>query len=335
MSVPERGAARATLRDVAQLAGVSLATASKALNGRDQVHPDTRARVVRAAEQIAFTPNALARGLIGGQTGTVGLLAGDLDGRFSLPILMGAEDAFGAGRISVFLCDARGDAIREQYHLTALLGRQVDGLLVVGSSTNPRSSLGSLPVPVVYAYAPSDDPDDTSIVSDNVQGGAISAAHLTSMGRRRIAHLGGAADFTASSDRVRGIETELARHGLSLVGGPRYRDWTEQWGRDGTRRLLEEHPDIDGIICGNDQIARGSLEVLREEGREVPREIAVMGFDNWEVFTTGARPQLTSVDMNLEEIGRVAARRLFEEMGGAVSSGIECLPCRVVAREST
>ena len=166
----------ATLKDVAALAGVSVATASKALNGKDNVHPDTRRRIIEAAERISFTPNQLARAIVGKQTGTVGLLTHDLEGRFSLPILMGAEDAAGADQMSVFLCDARGDTIREQHHLKALLSRRVDGLIVVGGQTDARPSLGrTLPVPVVYAYAPSLDPADASVVPDNTHGGALAA----------------------------------------------------------------------------------------------------------------------------------------------------------------
>lgn len=163
---------RATLSDVARIAGVSVSTASKAINGKDEVAPATRQRVIEAAKKVSFTPNEMARSLLAGRTGTVGLLTSDLEGRFVLPVLMGAEDAFGAGQINVILCDARGDAIREQYHLKALLTRRVDGIIVVGRSTDPRSSLGqSLPVPVVYAYAPSDDPRDASLTPDNRQGG--------------------------------------------------------------------------------------------------------------------------------------------------------------------
>ncbi|WP_345069629.1 LacI family DNA-binding transcriptional regulator [Leifsonia kafniensis] len=326
-----------TLRDVAQLAGVSIATASKALNGRDHVHPETRTRVHEAARLISFTPNALAQGLIAGQTGTVGLITGDLDGRFSIPILMGAEDAFGTGKMSVFLCDARGDAIREQYHLQALLSRRVDGLIVVGSTTNPRPSLGSdLPIPVVYAYAPSLDASDISLVADNEQAGSDAAAHLVKRGRIRIAHITGDAGYLAATDRATGVEIELARSGLTLVGGEaRYGSWTEDWGRRATQQLLAEHPDVDAILCGSDQIARGALDILREAGKIVPDEIAVMGFDNWEIFTSGARPALTSVDMNLETLGRAAARRLFAAIDGDHSGGIQKLPCRVVVRETT
>ena len=326
-----------TLRDVARLAGVSIATASKALNGRDHIHPDTRIRVLDAARRISFTPNALARGLLAGQTGAVGLIMGDLDGRFSIPILMGAEDAFGTGKMSIFLCDARGDAIREQYHLQALLGRRVDGLIVVGSTTNPRPSLGAdLPVPVVYAYGPSTDPNDISLIPNNVQAGTDAAAHLIKRGRTRIAHITGDIRYTAAEDRARGIEAALALSGLELVGGEaHYGRWSEEWGRNATARLLMQHPDTDAILCGNDQIARGALDILRESGCDVPGRIAVMGFDNWEVFTSGARPHLTSVDMNLEMLGRAAAKRLFQAIDGDRAGRIEQLPCRVVARETT
>ena len=195
----------ATLKDVARLAGVSVSTASKALNGRKDVGEATRVRVLQAAEQLAFSPNALAKGLIAQRSGTVGLLTSDLEGRFSIPILMGAEDAFGSDMTSVFLCDARGDAIREQHHLRALLSRRVDGLIVVGARPDARSSLGQdLGVPVVYAYAPSDDPDDLSLVTDHYGGGELAVDHLLTCGRTRIGHISGDPSYGAARDRARG-----------------------------------------------------------------------------------------------------------------------------------
>ncbi|WP_329280137.1 LacI family DNA-binding transcriptional regulator [Streptomyces sp. NBC_01451] len=326
----------ATLSDVARLAGVSIATASKALNGRSQVRAETRQRVVDAAERLSFRPNQLARGLLAGRTGTVGLLTSDLEGRFSIPILMGAEDAFGAGEVAVFLCDARGDAIREQHHVRALLGRRVDGLIVVGSRTDPRPSLGrELPVPVVYAYAPSDDPADLSIVPDSVDAGRIAVTHLLACGRSRIAHITGDPGYLAARERAEGAMGALADAGLSPVEDPRFGAWSEGWGRAATALLLDRHPEVDGVLCGNDQIARGVMDVLRERGRRVPEDVSVMGFDDWHVLTSGARPPLTSVDLNLEEVGRAAAHALFSAIGGARRSGTEALPCRVVIRGST
>src|SRR5688572_30010302 len=288
------GSGRAsTLSDVARLAGVSIATASKAINGRDEVAPATRKRVLEAAEQLSFTPNSLARSLLAGRTGTVGLLTSDLEGRFSIPILMGAEDAFGAGRVAVFLCDARGDTIREQHHVQALLSRRVDGLIVVGSRTDPRPSLGrDLPVPVVYTYAPSEDPDDLSIICDNVGAGRLAVEHLISCGRTRIAHITGDPGYGASRERAEGALAALEDAGLSLVGEVRYGAWSEGWGRAAAAMLLDRHPDVDAIFCGSDQVARGAMDGLRERGREVPDDIAVIGFDNWEILAGGARPPL-------------------------------------------
>jgi LacI family transcriptional regulator len=333
---PSTRARPATLADVARLAGVSVATASKALNDRDHVRAETRHRVLEAAEQLSFLPNTLARGLLAGRTGTVGLLTSDLEGRFSIPILMGAEDAFGAGNVNVFLCDARDDTIRERHHVQALLSRRVDGLIVVGSRTDPRPSLGrDLPVPVVYAYAPSEDPDELSIICDNVGAGRLAVEHLIACGRTRIAHISGDPRYAAARDRAEGVLAGLADAGLSQVGDVRYGSWSEAWGRAAAAMLFDRHPDVDAVFCGSDQVARGVMDIVRERGRRIPDDVAVMGFDNWEVLAADARPPLTSVDMNLEEVGRAAARAVFAALDGTPRSGIEALPCRIVIRGST
>ncbi|UJP10014.1 LacI family transcriptional regulator [Microbacterium sp. KUDC0406] len=326
-----------TLGDVAARAGVSLATASKALNDRGDVAAATRARVMAVADELSFTPNAMARGLLAGRTGTVGLLTGDLEGRFMLPILMGAEDAFGAGRINVFLCDARGDAIREQHHLKELLSRRVDGIIVVGRQTDPRPSLGqSIPVPVVYAYAPSDDPRDLSLTPDNVSGGRLAIEHLLACGRTRIAHISGDPTYAAAQDRLTGARAALADAGLELVGDPMFSEWSEPWGRDAAALLLQRHPDIDAIFCGSDQIARGVLDSARDLGRAVPDDLAVIGYDNWEILVQNSRPELTSIDANLQELGRRAAQKVFEAIDGTdIGSGVRHLPVRLAIRGST
>ena len=326
-----------TLGDVAARAGVSIATASKAINGRGDVSDATRARVLSIAAELAFTPNAMARGLLAGRTGTVGLLTSDLEGRFMLPILMGAEDAFGAGRINVFLCDARGDAIREQHHLRELLSRRVDGIIVVGRQTDPRPSLGQeIPVPVVYAYAPSDDPRDLSLSPDNVAGGRLAIEHLLACGRTRIAHISGDPSYAAAQDRLVGARQALAAAGRELVGEPMFSEWTEHWGRDAAALLLQRHPEIDAVFCGSDQIARGVLDTARDLGRRVPEDLAVIGYDNWEILATNSRPELTSIDANLQQLGRHAAQKVFEAIDGVdIGSGVSQLPVRLVIRGST
>jgi LacI family transcriptional regulator len=326
----------ATLRDIAQEVGVSVATVSKALNGREHVRRETRELVQQAARRLNFHPNTLAQGLLAGRTGTVGMVTSDLEGRFSIPVMMGAEDAFGSGSTSVFLCDARGDAIREQHHLRALLARRVDGLIVVGDKTDSRPSLGQLPIPVVYAYAPSDDPNDVSVISDNVDAGHQAAKHLVNCGRRRIAYVSGDVSYAAARDRVQGAVAELAAAKQALVGGEAYYGaWTEEWGRGATRMLLSRFPDIDGVLCGSDQIARGVGDALREAGRKTPADVSVMSHDNWETIATQARPPLSTVDMNLQEVGKVAAQLLFGAIDGDRRPGTHAVKCRLVIRGSS
>lgn len=327
----------ATLSDVARSAGVSVATASKALNGRPDVAEKTRRRVLDSAQRLAFAPNETARNLLSGRTGTVGLLTSDLDGRFVLPILMGAEDALGAGQVNAFLCDARGDTIREQHHLRALLSRRVDGIIVVGARTDPRESLGhDFPVPVVYVYSPSESSSDLSLVPDNVGAGRIAVEHLIATGRRRIAHISGDSSYQAGRDRATGALQAIAQAGLEPVGDPLFSSWSERWGRDAAGLLLSRHPDVDAIVCGSDQIARGVLDTLRDLDMGVPDDIAVIGFDNWEVLAANSRPELTSIDANLQSIGRQAALSIFEAIDqGAVSPGLREIPSRLVIRSST
>ncbi|GAA3022676.1 LacI family DNA-binding transcriptional regulator [Streptosporangium longisporum] len=325
-----------TISDVASLAGVSIATVSKALNGKDNVRPDTRRRVLEAAEQLSFRPNALARNLLTGQSRTVGLLTSDSVGRFGIPVLLGAEDAFGAGEMAVVLCDARGDAIREQHHLRMLLSRRVDGLIVVGESTDPRPSISrELPIPVVYAYGPSDDPGDVSFTPDDVGGAVLAVRHLLATGRRRIAHVTGPTHYKAAADRAEGVRRALGEAGLEQAGETLYGAWSQRWGRQAAEMLLLTQPGLDAVFCGSDQIAAGFMEIARERGLRLPSDVAVIGYDNWEVLSAETRPLLTSVDPNLERLGHTAAQHLFAAIDGRAAPGVHSMPCRLVIREST
>lgn len=325
-----------TLSDVAARAGVSIATASKALNGRDQVAAATRQRVVDAARELSFQPNTLARSLLSGRTGTIGLVTHDLDGRFSIPILLGVEDAAGIGKMSALLCDARGDSLREAYHLEALQGRRVDGLVIVGARNDARPSLGELSVPVVYAYAPSTDPADMSVTVDHETGGRIAAQHLLACGRSRIAIVTGDPTYGASHARAEGALAVIADAGLAPWGAtPLFGAWSEAWGRAAVDLLIGSSPGFDAVLCGSDQIARGVLDALRENGISVPREVSVVGHDNWQVLAAGSRPSLTSVDMHLETVGRRAAQRLFDAIDGHGTPGVEYVESSLVLRESS
>lgn len=328
---------RWTIVDVAERAGVSVGTVSKALNGRGSLRAETRSRVMRVAEEMGFEPNALAQSLLSGRTFTVGLLTTDSFGRFSIPLMLGAEDALGEGKVSIFLCDSRGDPNRELRYLRMMLSRRVDGIIVAARRVDSRPPLGEgLPVPVVYAMSRSEDRQDLSVLPDDEGGGEVAVEHLVDIGRRRIGHVTGPEHFEAARRRADGAQAVLGRAGLAVAGGEVfYGAWSEAWGREGTAALLERQPDIDAIFCGSDQIARGVADGLRESGRRVPEDVALVGFDNWEVMADACRPPLTTVDPNLSEVGRVAARELLVAIEGGAEGGTRTVACKLVVREST
>ena len=335
--MPARRRSVPTVADVAALAGVSVGTVSKAMNGSGQLRDSTRERVLAAAEQLGFQPNALARGLLKGRTYTVGVLTTDSIGRFTIPIMLGVEDALGAGQITTLLCDGRGDPVREQHFVRTLLSRRVDGIVVTGRRPDPRPPIGDLPIPVVYVYAVSERAQDLSIVCDDEQGAELAVGHLLRTGRTRIAHVTGPRRHLSARLREAGARSALAAAGTGFAaGGPLWGEWSEAWGRDAGHILLRSGDPFDAVFCGSDQIARGVADTLRESGRRVPEDVALVGFDNWDVMAEACRPPLTTIDPNLAELGRVAAGKLLQAIeGGALEEGRLRLPCDLVIRHST
>lgn len=328
-----------TVRDVAQLAGVSPGTVSKALNGQGQLREETRQRVQEAAEKLRFRPNQVARSLAEGRTYTVGMLTSDSFGRFTLPLMEGIEDSLGAGQVSTLLCDGRGDPLRERHYVQELLNRRVDGIVVTGRRPDARRTVGPLPIPVVYVLTRSDDPGDLSVTYDDVQGAGLAVQHLVAVGRRRIAYVSGPGRHLSTQLRQQGYEASLAGAGLAVgPGDVMLGEWSEAWGRTAAGVLLRRAPGdrVDGIFCGSDQIARGVADWLRESRVAVPQDVSVVGFDNWDVMVEAARPPLTTVDPNLTRLGRLAASRLMAAIDGHdPGSGVVLHPCELVLRDSS
>ena len=327
-----------TIRDVARIAGVSIGTASKALNSNGRLRQETRDKVTAVAREIGYRPNDMAQSLHRSRSMTVGIISTDSFGRFTLPIFQALEEQFADRGIAIFMCNATDDPERERQHLDQLLGKRIDGLVVTARRADKRPPVGPLPpgLPVVYVYSQADDGDALSLLVDEDGGARLAVKHLSDIGCTRIAHVTGPEHFEAVQQRKRGYYAALAEAGLAEHSGY-YRAglWSEAWGREATELLFAGDAPPDGIFCGNDQIARGVVDALRERGISVPGQVAVVGFDNWEVMTKAARPPLTSVDMNLSALGHEAGRLLIDMIGGEKVRGIRRLPCTLVVRQST
>ena len=327
-----------TIHDVARAAGVSISTVSKALNKSGSLKQETRDKVIAVAKKLGFRPNDLAQSLHRGQTFTVGLITSDSFGRFSIPIMEGLEEHLSDSRISVFMCNGADDPEREARHVDSLLGKRVDGIVVTGRRADPRRRLdvhGS-DIPVLYVYSQSDEPDAFGLVPDDEGGASLAVEHLARLGRKRIAHVTGPERFEAVRLRRQGYRKTLKKYGLAAPGdGDTAGAWSESWGREAAARLFASgRTSPDAVFCGNDQIARGLADSLRERGIAVPESVSIVGFDNWEIVAGATRPPLTTVDMNLKELGREAGRRLIDLIDGVRLTGVRRLPCSLIIRES-
>lgn len=325
-----------TITEVARLAGVSVTTASKAVNGRTKISEATRERVLAAARQLDYHPNPLARSLHSGRSGTVGVvLVSTSMHRFAVPLLLGIEAGLAEIDLSLTLSDARGDEARVQELARTLRHRKVDGLIVVGDNNAVTPAVDAGRVPVVYVHGCTARVEDVAHAPDDRGGAALAVDHLVATGRRRVAHLAGPRGTRAADERAGGVAEALARHGLELTTSARYGPWSQRWGRAATAELLAEQPGLDAIVCGSDQIATGALAALEAVGRRVPDDVAVTGHDNLPILAQESDPPLTSVDMNLEELGATAARRLFEIIDGRPQHGLVLQPATLVVRGST
>jgi LacI family transcriptional regulator len=329
---------RLTIRDVARLSNVSVGTVSKALNNSGSLRQETRERVIAIAKELGFRPNDLAQSLHRGQSFTVGLISTDSFGRFTIPIMEGLEECLTDSRIAVFMCNATDDPVREAQHVESLVGKRVDGIVATARRADRRDRL-QVPdphVPVIYVFSQTDDPEAFCLLPDDEGGAVLATGHLARLGRRRIAHLTGPERFEAVRLRRDGYRAALAGAGLEEPDGfylPGV--WSEGWGREGVAQLFRgRRAPPDAIFCGNDQIARGVADALRERGIGVPDTVSLVGFDNWEIMAEATRPPLTSVDMNLKELGREAGRKLMGLIAGERHHGVRRLPCTLVIRES-
>lgn len=328
-----------TIRDVARLAEVSIGTVSKALNSGGRLSKETREKVVQVARRIGYRPNELAKSLHRAKSRTIGIISNDSFGRFTFPIVEALEERLADEGIAVFMCNATDDPARERQHLDQLLGKRIDGLVVTARRADKRPAIGPLAhgLPVIYVFSHADDPAALSLIPDDEGGAVLAVEHLAKLGRRRIAHVTGPEHFEAVRLRRRGYRSALAAAGLP-ENEKYYRSgvWSEAWARGAVAELFKQRGEKpDAIFCGNDQIARGALDTLRQLGVDIPGDVAVVGFDNWDVMVLASCPPLTSIDMNLRALGREAGDSLIEMIAGKRVNGIRRRPCSLVVRESS
>jgi LacI family transcriptional regulator len=333
----DASAGRATLADVARLAGVSPSTASRALNGLGQFTDETRSAVLAAAEELGFEPSPLARSLRTQRTQTIGFVVPDVSSPFYAAALQGAQRELEREGYRVMLMDSEQDAPRELAALRTLLMHQVDGLLVSTTGISQESFENVLSLrraPCVFLDTALEGAGDGVVLLDNYAGMKLLVQHLAEHGHRSIAVLAGSQRETSGVERLDAFREEAAAQNLDSDQLVRLCRWTPESAREQTLELLSLDPPPTAIVACSAELALGCLAACRERGVAVPEDVAVACFDDPYVAPL-LEPALTAIAYDPGELGRVAASLLLERIrtGDGDRSEVR-VPVRLVVRRS-
>jgi LacI family transcriptional regulator len=306
-----------TLRDVAQLAGVHPATASRALNPqtRPLVNADTARKVLRAAESIGYQPNPIARSLKTARTATVGLVIPDLTNPLFPPIVRGIEDVLTAVGYSAWIVNTDNDPVREETAVESLRSRQVEGLIMATARREHPLlvRLHQMGMKMVLVNRRVDGLELPSVTSDDDAGIEMAVNHLAALGHTRIAHLAGPQETSTGVARARAFRHAIRDLGLdddpALVTECGY--WSETEGAQALRKLLDAGTSFTAVVAGNDLIALGCYDVFAERGMHCPGDLSVVGFNEMP-FLDKMNPPLTTVSIPHYDLGTEAARLLLD-----------------------
>ncbi len=331
-------AAGVTIREVAQAAGVSVATVSRVVNGTAVVRDDTRHRVEAEVTRLGYSPNAAARSLITNRTNTIGVVLPDIWGEYFSEVIRGIDLSARQAGYHVLVSSSHSDVAETRDVLRTMHGR-VDGVIVMSPHASPRELQGCLPpsLPVVFLNSAPGGAPHAALHVDNRGGARAMVAHLLGLGHRRLAFVTGPASNFDAAERRRGCRDALrtARLGPDAVSEFEG-DFGEESGQVAGEAIVRLETRPTAIFAANDSMAIGVLFALRGAGVRVPEEIAVAGFDDIPIARF-ASPPLSTVRLDIRTLGERALARLLAEISGEGASQAvrEVLPIRLVLREST
>ena len=330
---------RVTMSDVARQAGVSSAAVSYALSGAPGVSDERRQRILAIADEMGFRPSRIARELRSGTTKAIGLLLADIANPFYTEVAGGVVAAAAEDGYEVFVSHVGVDGSRQSDVAFAQVDRNCSGLIFTSLVATDKPLLDKLRnenIPVVQLYRKLEDEPSDWVGIDDYSASFEMASHLVATGRRKVAVLGGPDTSSVSVNRMAGYRDALDKAGLRAINEPDlWGELTRTSGALRARALFAEHPETTAVVCGNDLIALGVLDVCREIGKRVPEDVALTGFDDMS-FSSAGPLQLSTVTVPRDLMGRRAARMLLQRIAGDESPPRnEQLPYGIQVRDTT
>jgi DNA-binding LacI/PurR family transcriptional regulator len=325
----------ATIVDVARAAGVSIATVSRVLSPGAVPHPvraDTADRVRDAARRLNFIPSPLAQGLAAGRSGLIGLVVPDLADPHYPQIAVGVEDRAREAVRAVLICNTLGDVDRLADYLQLLHARRVDAIVLSGATTLNAVELQMLAqgdIPIVLIGRPAIHVKWPNISIDNRLGGRLATRHLIELGHERILHLSGSRTQTTMADRARGYVEEMGIRATEIIDS----NGTPEDGYDQLRDRFERGPLPQAVFAATDRLAVAALALAADRSLHVPRELAIVGFDDIPL-AAHLRPSLTTVSQPAHELGSLAVDMALRLTSREQVDPVQ-LPPHLVQRQST
>lgn len=302
---------KVTIKQIAKLSGVSIATVSKVVNHKDErISEETRQRVLAVIKEEGYVPNRIASSMVTRKTSTLGLIIPDITNPFFPELARGVEDRANELGYTVILCNSDDGVAKENLYIKMLQEKMVDGIILTAASD--REDIESMQVqssiPIVGVDRKIKGLKDENVITvDNEQGAFDSVCYMIKRGYKRIVHIAGPMSLEVSRNRydgfVRGHEVE----GVELLPEHLMEGYfTTQWGYTAAKELIDQRIDFDAISCGNDLIAFGVYKALHEARLEMPRDIGVIGYDD--IYMSAiVTPALTTVRQPIYQMGKKAA----------------------------
>lgn len=298
-----------TIRDVARLAEVSAATVSRVLNNKGYVSEEKKKRIEKVIRDMGFEPNQVARGLAKKTSNTLALIVTDISNTFFSELAKGAEKVAHRNGFSLLLGNTSGIDGKDDSYIKLLMNKYIDGVIIATHDIDIDTLRKNEKTPMVVLEMDNDLQNTCTIKVDNLNGAIKATEHLVSIGCKKIAHIFGPQYDTTAKERLEGYKT-VVNHSSTLSEILVEGDFTINGGVSSVQKLLNAHPDIDGIFAGNDLMAIGVVKELSRMNIKIPDEIAVCGFDG--IFLTQVtNPEITTVEQPIQKMGEMAAEKLI------------------------
>lgn len=305
------------LKDVAKKLNISVSTVSRVVNNKSYVKPEMREMVMKALDELNYSPNQIARSLKNKSTNTIGIIVPDISEDFFAYVIKGVDEVLSKSGYTIILCDTGESPEKEESYLNLLLEKQIDGIILatVDKSHKELDILFNKNMPVIFIdNLPNIKTNYDSVIIDNSKASYIAVEHLIKLGHRKIGVITGKLDETTGYERLLGYKKAFMDNGIDIDENLiKIGNFKEKSGYENMKALLRAEKQITAVYAASSKMAYGAIKAIRDEGLRVPQDIAVVGFDVHDASGL-ISPGITTVLQPEESIGKVAAELMIKRV---------------------